>query len=104
MFDALAQTVTQIPDVIITATAPGETQIVGVTAWITAHTTWILAVGVPLIEILFRLWPSDRIRSLLSYSGRILKAIGQLCWVLSDLLSKIIPDRRATPTTPPLQS
>jgi hypothetical protein len=74
--------------------APGEVQINGVTAWITAHVAWIVGIGGAILEVAFRLFPSNKIRSFLSYGGRILIAVAKLLYAVSDALSKLVPDRR----------
>lgn len=65
--------------------------------WLSEHTTTIVLIGGAIVEVAFRLFKSDKIRSLLSYTGRILAALSKLIFALSDILSKIVPDRRSEP-------
>lgn len=55
--------------------------------WITQHQGQATAVGAVIVDVAFRLYPSEKIRSLLVYSAKLL-------FLISDLLSKIVPDRR----------
>lgn len=70
--------------------------LVQITSWITEHWAMLLSAG-GVLEVVLRLFPSDKVRSMLSYAGRLIGAIATLMFKISDLLSKIIPDRPATP-------
>lgn len=91
----LAQAVTPTPEV------PGIPAIDVPTSWISSHFAWLVGVGGLILDVVFRLWPSDKVRSIFSYAGRLAGAIGKLLFLISDLISKIVPDRRAVPPTPP---
>lgn len=67
------------------------------TQWITDHMGLASGIGYAIVELVGRLWPSNKIRSPLSYLGRMLKAVGNLVFAVSDLISKVIPDRPAPP-------
>ena len=69
-------------------------------SWITDHTVIIVTIVTAILEVVLRLWKSDKIRSLFSYSGRILIAVGKLSFALSDVISKVVPDRRADTQIP----
>jgi len=62
--------------------------------WLSEHSVMIGTVLAAIVEVVFRLWPSNKIRSLLSYTGRILVALSKLIFAISDILSKMIPDRK----------
>jgi fucose 4-O-acetylase-like acetyltransferase len=74
-----------------------------ITAWIGEHSVTVVTVATAILEVVFRLWKSDKIRSIFSYLGKLLHAIANFIWLISDILSKVVPDRRAeTPAaTPP---
>jgi hypothetical protein len=68
-----------------------------VLAWLTAHSGTVATVAVVILELVMRLWPSNKIRSILSYAGKVCLGIGKVVFALADLLSKIVPDRPAPP-------
>lgn len=65
-----------------------------VTLWVHNHVA-VVSVVAGLLEVAMRLWPSNRVRSLLSYAGKFLVSLGNLVHALSDVVSKLVPDRRA---------
>ena len=73
-------------------------QFEGITNWISANVGYIVTIGGVILEIVFRLIKSDKIRSIFSYAGRILTGIGKLSFAIADILSKIVPDRRLEET------
>jgi len=48
--------------------------------------------GVAVIEIILRIWPSDRIRSIFSIVGKVLLGLGEIFFKISDSLSHYVPD------------
>jgi len=53
--------------------------------------------GVVALEILARVFPSDKFRSILSYVGKICHGIGDIVYKISDGISAVVPDKPAAP-------
>lgn len=70
-------------------------------AWLTSHAAIIVTVGTAIYEIVGRIWPTAKRASIFSWIGKALVLIAKLSWALSDILSKIIPDNRASETVEP---
>lgn len=51
---------------------------------------WYIAVLV--LDSVMRIWPSDKVRSIFSILGKILKGLGDIFFLISDALSKYVPD------------
>lgn len=54
-------------------------------------------VGVVALEILLRLIPSDKFRSILWYIAEVLNRLARLFEAISNSLSSLVPDRPAPP-------
>ena len=77
--------------------ATGLGLIESVTGIVQGHADVSVSVGLVIMDVLMRLWPSNKVRSLLSYAGKLLGLLATLLFTLSDILSKIVPDRRPPP-------
>lgn len=66
-------------------------------AAISGHAGVATSVGVIVLDVVMRLYPSNNIRSVLSLAGKCAMGVGKIMFVLSDVISKIVPDRPATP-------
>jgi len=44
-------------------------------------------------EVILRIWPSDNVRSVFSYAGKILHKTGDLCFALNDALNTVVQDK-----------
>ena len=68
--------------------------------WVSDHAAIVVTIGTMVLEVILRVWKSAKIRSLFSYAGRILLALGKLSFAIADILSKIVPDRRPDNAAP----
>lgn len=65
--------------------------------WMTEHTVLIVTIGGAIYEVVGRIWPTAKRASLFSWLGKLFVLIAKFSWVISDILSKILPDNRTTP-------
>lgn len=72
-----------------------------VTEWISSHMAYVGIVAGAL-EVAMRLFPSDKVRSMFSYAGKLFMAVGKLLFMLSDVISKVVPDKKAPEVIKPL--
>ena len=60
--------------------------------WIVEHKEIATTVGATILEIILRLAPTEKRGSILSWTGKLLHGIGDAVFVLSDVISKVVPD------------
>ena len=65
-----------------------------ITAWLGAHLGVVTTTMAVLWEIVGRLAPTEKRASIFSWVGKLLKGIGDICFVISDAIGKVIPDNR----------
>lgn len=81
-------------DAAVAVSEPGLGLIQKITGALDAHTNAILIIGGAVMEVVLRLIPSTKFRSILVYVAKLLLALSALMFKLSDLLSKLVPDLR----------
>jgi len=55
------------------------------------------AIVIPIIMVIMRVIPSDKIRCPLSLAGTMIKKFGELFYVLSDFIGRILPEDKPSP-------
>ncbi len=65
-----------------------------ITTWMGEHNTTTILLGTVIYEIVGRLVPTEKRASIFSWTGKLLKGIGDVSFLISDILSKVVVDKK----------